>query len=184
MRLYKEISHVDSLLSDYVLGLLTDVDSQHVSEHAASCERCRRLILQERDLLRLVRTSISAASRPSANQLDRLMPSMSPAPPPARLDLLGRRSLTLAVLMFVVLFVGVIMPLWQGSGRAPAYAPTALKTAMVATHTPTLTATLTGAPQLSPSALAQLETVAPAEVAPKIDAPTPVITPNPAPLLQ
>lgn len=181
---YRQIGHVDSLLSDYVLGLLTDVESQRISEHAASCERCRRLILQERDFLRLVRTSIAAASRPSAKQLNRLMPATPPGPVPARLELVGRRSLTLAVLMLVVLFAGVIMPLWQGSSRAPAYAPTALKTAIVATYTPTLTATLDGAPQLSPSALAQLRTVAPEDVAPKVDAPTPVITPNPPPLLQ
>jgi anti-sigma factor RsiW len=181
---YKQVGHVDDLLSDYVLGLLTDVESQRISEHAASCERCRRLILQERDLLQLVRTTLAAASRPSANQLDRLMPATPPGPLPTRLELVGRRSLTLAALTLIILFAGVIMPRWQGAGRPPAYAPTALKTAMIATYTPTLTATLTGAPQLSPSALAQLQTAAPEETAPEIDTPTPVITPNPVPLLQ
>ena len=69
-------------LPDYVLGLLAPRRAEEVADHLAGCAACRDAVLAEREIGRVVRSTLNTSTRPDAVRLRHLMP---PVPPDATL---------------------------------------------------------------------------------------------------
>ncbi len=128
--------HPSKNLSDYVLDLLSPSERQRVERHLASCDRCRRALREERNLLRNVRQTLHLASSPSTTQLNQLMPPVPEASRRRRFGTVLRPALAASVV--VALFVLSLQFYMPGTnGAVPA--PTATHLAATATSTPTTT---------------------------------------------
>jgi anti-sigma factor RsiW len=134
-----ESSHVDNLISDYVLGLLPGDEANWVAAHTSSCAACRRTLVQEQEIGRSVKRTLSQDTMPNPEQLRRLMPA-APSRARSAVPLLSP-GLAAAVIMVLALFSAITLFASQRPGAWSLSAPTAYSTAVMLTDTPTQTAT-------------------------------------------
>jgi anti-sigma factor RsiW len=130
--------HPSSLLSDYVLDLLSLSERRKVEQHLAFCPRCRAAVQEERALVRDVRATLVNAADAAPTRLRQLMPE----PPQRRtvaLEQLFWRPVA-AMALVLVLFIGLTQWNQPGAG-APFVQPSATTMASTVTHTPTATVT-------------------------------------------
>jgi hypothetical protein len=136
--------HTLRLIPDYTLGLLPAEDRRLVEQHTRSCDECLAALRRERQLIALVRSTITAAA-PGPGRLEALRPAFVPRPAPRTLFL----SLAPATLAAFVLCVGLLLvstrsPLGQvlfGSDGTPVLTSSPTSTS---TRTPTATLAATG----------------------------------------
>lgn len=128
--------HPSNKLSDYVLGLLSPAERQRIDRHLARCARCRQALKQERSMTREVRQTLHAATRPSPEQLTRLLPPASSVQRRRRFEAMLRPALAFSIVL--VLFA-LSMQIDTPGARSSAPAPTATVVAATATNTPTST---------------------------------------------
>ena len=77
--------HIKNQITDYVLDLLPAEEKQAVIRHLAGCESCRREVQREREIGRLIHSTLNKVALPDYHRLQSLMPSIP-----------GRRSSLLA----------------------------------------------------------------------------------------
>lgn len=134
--------HPSSLLSDYVLDLLSLSERRQVEQHLAACPRCRAAVQEERALVHDVRATLLRAGDAAPARLRQLMPE-----PPRRrtmaLQYVFWRPIA-AMALVLVLVVGLTQWNQPGAG-APFAQPSATTMAATMTHTPeAYTPTATG----------------------------------------
>lgn len=161
------IAHVQQLIPDYVLGLLSADDSQRVEQHARQCPLCREAIQRERLVEFRVRGAVQLAARPPAGRLKALRPAF-PRPATRGRSSLYRQfapAMALVMLLVVVLLAqvggyGLPTPGFARTDKAPTtLAATASATA---TQTPTATLAATGGPRSDGPGTSADATTAPA----------------------
>lgn len=130
-------------LPDYVLGLLTPLQTTEVTQHLAGCARCRQMVHGQREIGNLVRETINAATRPDPAQLRQLMP---PVPQKrSRNGIAANWTTRLApALVLLLVIVGSLLMTAPDSKR-----PMSIFFAATATATSTNTPTATAAQDLS-----------------------------------
>lgn len=67
-------THIQHQITDYLLDLLPDEEKVAVARHIAGCEACRLAIQKEREIGRLVQTTLNKATAPDYGRLQSLMP--------------------------------------------------------------------------------------------------------------
>ena len=73
------MSHVDSLIDDYVLDLVSAEERRAVDQHTADCACCMKLLAQERARTGRLISDLRDASSPPAGRLEALWPSVAVA---------------------------------------------------------------------------------------------------------
>lgn len=122
-------------ISDYILDLLSPVERERLERHFARCADCRLALSQERALIRDVRQTVLAASRPSPARLRQLM-----SPPPTEQRRKRFEVVLRPVLVFSILLVLFAASLHQYAPNVHGVVPpTATTLAATATTTPTST---------------------------------------------
>ena len=135
--------HTLTYLSDYVLGLLPADDRRRVEQHTRSCDDCEAALRRERQLVSLVRGTLSAVA-PAPGRLEALRPAIAPRLPSRMLFLrLAPASLAAFALCVALLLASgsPLGPAMFGSDGTPA-----LTSSPTSTSTRTPTATLAAAP--------------------------------------
>lgn len=98
-----ESKHIQHKISDFVLDLLPVEEKQAVSRHLADCAECRQAVQRERQIGRLIHTTLASATRPKAAQLQSLMPVI-PSQRPSLLTLITPyRQWAVACLLIVAM---------------------------------------------------------------------------------
>lgn len=100
-------THIQHQITEYVLDLLPAEEKQAAAHHIAGCDQCRQAVQQERELGRLVHSTINSATTAQPGRLQSLMPAIpdrrSPVPallaPLRRWD--TRRQWAIACLLLV-----------------------------------------------------------------------------------
>lgn len=130
-------------LPDYVLGLLTPLQTTEVTQHLAGCARCRQMVHGQREIGKLVRRTIHASTRPDPAQLRQLMP---PVPQKrSRNPIAANWTTRLApALVLLLVIVGSLLMTVPESKR-----PMSIFFVATATATSTTTPTATVAQDLS-----------------------------------
>jgi hypothetical protein len=169
--------HVQSMIADYVLDLLTPVERLHVEEHTAACELCRSALQHEKQLALMISSTLHLATQPGNGRLQAALYS-SPLPLPRR-PVTGRRRLviprisvsgaswagqlaplTLVLLLLVSsLWVYLASPADPLRNPAPGYF-VATEMAATATATATATSSATSSPVPSPPTSSPVATLA------------------------
>jgi predicted anti-sigma-YlaC factor YlaD len=67
-------SHIQHQITDYLLDLLPDEEKVAVARHIAGCAACRLAVQKEREIGRLVYTTLNKATAPDYGRLQSLMP--------------------------------------------------------------------------------------------------------------
>jgi anti-sigma factor RsiW len=183
------MTHVDSLVTDYVLDLLPDDQRRAVERHAAGCPRCLELLAAARRREARLAGAFRGTMAPPAGRLEALWPQVSLA-----LDGGANRSAGWLPLGWTdqwrvaLVALGVALVIVLG-----AFGTThGLDSWLLSTYTPTLAATPTASltPALSHTPISWTETSAgmPRAVsatpapAPETGAPSPVPLPAPSTL--
>ena len=138
-----DTEHTLTYLSDYVLGLLPADDRRRVEQHTRSCDVCEAALRRERQLVSLVRGTLSAVA-PAPGRLEALRPIIAPRPTSRMLFLrLAPASLAAFALCVAMLLASgpPLGPAMFGSDGTPA-----LTSSPTSTSTRTPTATLAAAP--------------------------------------
>lgn len=135
--------HIEHLISEYSLELLSKKESETVSDHLAVCKHCRLALQNERQLVQDIRDSIAAATAPDRVRLQQLMPPL-PAAQDHILDSFGwQRQLAIISFLLILVFGGLAiergLPTDIWVSRAPAFQPPTI----LATNTPTQTSVAT-----------------------------------------
>jgi anti-sigma factor RsiW len=159
--------HVQSLLADYVLELLTPAERLRVEEHTAACDSCRLTLQREKHLALMIGSTLHLAAQPGNNGLHAFMPQ-----PPRPVRPVTRRQrvliprirfnavlwatqlapMTLALLLVVSsLWLYLASPADPWRNGAPG-SFMATETAATATATATATSLATSSPTSSPIA--------------------------------
>jgi hypothetical protein len=73
------VAHIDRLVDDYVLDLLSMAERRVVARHAARCPRCMELLSGERRRLRLWAATFRSATAAPAGRLEALWPAVAAA---------------------------------------------------------------------------------------------------------
>jgi len=120
-------AHVDSLIDDYVLGLLPAGERRAVEQHAAHCPRCAKLLAQERRQEARLAAAIRGATTAPAGRMEALWPNVAAAVlPRPRFNWWPRWRTALATLATaLVILVGAMGTINRFDGW------------MMATYTPT-----------------------------------------------
>jgi hypothetical protein len=183
------MAHVDSLVTDYVLDLLSDDQRRAVERHAASCPSCMELLAAARSREARLASAFRRTMAPPAGRLEALWPRVSlalegVANRPAGwipVALTSQWRMALAALgVALVILIGAV-----GTTRG-------LDSWLLSTYTPTLAATPTASltPALSHTPISWTETSAgmprtvsatPAPV-PEAGSPSPIPLPAPSTL--
>lgn len=71
--------HIDSLIDDYVLDLLSAKEQRAVEQHAAACPHCLMLLVEERARTAQLTASLRDASSAPTGRLDAMWPGMAAA---------------------------------------------------------------------------------------------------------
>jgi hypothetical protein len=71
------MAHVDSLVADYVLGLLPDSERRAVERHAAGCPGCMQLLAAARRREARLTSAFRKAMAPPAGRVEALWPQVS-----------------------------------------------------------------------------------------------------------
>lgn len=74
-----KMTHIESMIDDYVLNLLRPQERSYVEQHAAGCPRCMRLLAEERGRTRGLVTALRAISTPPPARLELLWPGVAAA---------------------------------------------------------------------------------------------------------
>jgi len=136
-----ETPHVDTLVTGYALGLLSEEELVSVTDHIKSCNECRRAWFSEQSLARAAKETLMRASAPDKDRIQHLMP-VPPATPRPRWRVLPLApGLAAAAVMFLVLFSAIALFSVQRPGTWTFSAPTTGTAEIVLTNTPTQTAT-------------------------------------------
>lgn len=144
--------HIHSQISDYVLGLLPQIEQQHVEQHTRICLDCRRALRQEQEVGRLVHSTLAAATQPPIN----LRPLMPPVPQKSpSIQIFGvvlnwRQQLAPLALALVLLLGSVGFFLSEQRGMWQTTTPTALAITATMTNSPTAAITETRLEQGQP----------------------------------
>jgi anti-sigma factor RsiW len=162
-------SHVTPLLSDYVLGLLSENERRWVESHAGQCTACREALKREQGVELLVRQTLQLATQPAPARLQALRPAAARRPTPqARWG-----QLAPAMMLLVLLAVSLTLQTNRVTRDLGFGAPVFYRdTTPTATSTSTPTATIAGL-------MAPTEPVAPA-ASPTWAIPTLPVEPVPA----
>jgi anti-sigma factor RsiW len=97
--------HVDALIPDYALGLLSESQREQVAQHVARCERCRAALQLERALMQHIQRSLHVAAQPPAWITEQAYRQQ--AVRQARIRPIRRfRQRTLALALLLCIFVG------------------------------------------------------------------------------
>jgi anti-sigma factor RsiW len=135
--------HIEHLIPQYTLELLSKKESKAVSDHLEVCTDCRATLKSERQMVVDIRDSITAAVAHDNKRLQELMPPL-PAAKDKILDNFGWQR-QLAVVGFLLILVFGSLALQRGLttkifvSRAPIIQPTTI----LATDTPTQTSVAT-----------------------------------------
>ena len=139
-----DTEHTLTYLSDYVLGLLPADDRRRVEQHTRSCDDCEAALRRERQLVSLVRGTLSAVA-PAPGRLEALRPIIAPRPTSRMLFLRLAPASLAAFALCVALLLGSahspLGPAMFGPDGTPA-----LTSSPTSTSTRTPTATLAAAP--------------------------------------
>jgi anti-sigma factor RsiW len=145
MNMRSETHLSDQLLQEYALGLLAREERRQVAQHTAVCPHCQQALARETAVSTLVQHTLVHAGRPTAAQLERMMP---PITRPSQLSqfmawLYGplRQPVALAGLLLILLFSSLslhqstVSPVWASPS------PTYVVVTATATGEPTATQT-------------------------------------------
>jgi len=135
--------HIEHLIPEYSLNLLSNQESKEVIAHLAICHDCQIALQKERQLLLEIRNSMTAATTYDRRRLQEIMPAI----PAGQIQILGKYGWQpqLAIIGFLLLLVfgsltiqrELSTDIWVS--RAPAFQPTTI----LATDTPTQTSVAT-----------------------------------------
>ena len=73
------MAHIESMIDDYLLNLLTAKERSFVEQHAAACPRCRNLLAEERRRTTGLIASLHETFAPPAGRLELLWPGVAAA---------------------------------------------------------------------------------------------------------
>lgn len=125
-------------LQEYVLNLLPPVEREAVEQEAARDEALRLALRQEREVGRLVRTTLQETTAPAYGRIPQLMPAIPRQRPYPWPSLTWQRSVA-ALALVLVLFLGSA-GLYQSRQAASANAtPTMMAATATFIHEPTVT---------------------------------------------
>lgn len=127
--------HPVALVSDYVLGLLDAEEQAQLERHVAHCPDCLEAMARERNLVAVVRSTVTSASRPNPARLAALRPEMTR-------KRAGRAAVSwqrLAPVTMLLLLILSTLAVQLSGGDRPLNDN--LRGLLPATHTPTATAT-------------------------------------------
>lgn len=126
-------------IPDYVLGLLSPNQLRAVELHVAHCPACHQMLVRERKVGQLVRSTVNVATKPDATHLQTLMPAI-PRQRAAGLGVRGwQKQLAPALLIILLLFGGFMLNQMLPAGSVPSFVATAHASTATSTHTPTAT---------------------------------------------
>lgn len=128
---------INQRLPDYVLGLLTPGQSDEVADHLAGCSECRQLVLSEREIGALVRSTLNVTTRPDTARLQRLMPPLPQQPRWGKISTNWANRLAPALVVLSII-VGSFLIAAPESKRPMSFFIGATATA-TSTNTPTAT---------------------------------------------
>lgn len=135
--------HIQSLIPDYVLGLLPESDRQRLENHTAHCQGCRLALERERAIELHVRQTLQVATQPNAVRLHVLRSNVIPRRPVRSVGIL--RQLAPAMLLLVVLAGALVLQTARVTGDWQLPVPAFYKgNTPTATITSTPTATIAG----------------------------------------
>ena len=180
------MTHDDILrqIPDYVLGLLSAAQLNAVENHVAHCTACRQVVIRERKLGRLVRSTVEVAAEPDKARLRNLMPAI-PRQRRSGLILPGwQKQLAPAVLILLLLLGGFMLNRMLPAGSVPSFVATAHAATATSTYTPTATLaqSISASDRLDHfSAVKQSAAVNALMPVPSADADRPLETPDPLP---
>jgi len=135
------MTHDDILrqIPDYVLGLLSPRQLSAVEHHVAHCTACQQMLVRERKLGQLVRSTVDVATKPDAAHLRTLMPAIPQRRPSGLIFHGWQKQLAPALLIFLLLFGGFMLNRMLPAGSVPSLVATAHAATATSTHTPTAT---------------------------------------------
>lgn len=127
-------------LPDYALNLLSPEQLGLIEHHIAQCGSCRQLLLREKRIGQLVRSTINVVSQPDSARLSDLMPEL-PQKRKVHWNQIGwqKRFAPAMLIIFLVLAVFLTQKTMP-SGSLPAFVSTAHAATATSTNTPTATA--------------------------------------------
>jgi anti-sigma factor RsiW len=137
-------NHVNHLLPDYVLNLLSRIERQAVEQHTAVCVRCQKALQAEREMSQLVRLTLQTATQPANGRLSHLMPAIPTQKRHWPLMMMGWQRQLAVVAMLVMILAGSF-GMWNG--RSENIWGVGSSSTLTATATSTQDATATSAQQ-------------------------------------
>ncbi|MBN1316816.1 MAG: zf-HC2 domain-containing protein [Anaerolineales bacterium] len=72
----ENMEHIDALIDDYILDILTEKERQAAEMHIRNCSRCRQKIVKERKRTRKLVNELCLVSTPPAGRIEALLPSI------------------------------------------------------------------------------------------------------------
>jgi anti-sigma factor RsiW len=170
-------------LPDYALSLLSPQQLGLIEDHIAHCDGCRKALLKERKVGRLVYSTIHNATQPDSGRLRSLMPvPRASLPACSPWNRRGWQKQLAPVILILMLAFGVFLTqrTLPAGGSFPGFVGTAYAATATSTNTPTATAV-----QSLPvgQTVPELETLSsvPNQPAPSKAPDHPVTTPEPLP---
>ena len=131
--------HVTDLVTDYVLGLLPEQQTDYLRNHIVECSQCRQELSNERKMSADIRSTFASISVPDQRQLDMLMPMAPQIQTGWSQSKQLKNGLVIAIATVIISLttIGLRAGFSQNSWLYPP--PTAYSTATLVTDTPTHT---------------------------------------------
>jgi hypothetical protein len=135
--------HIEHLIPEYSLELLSKQESKAVSDHLMACTDCRIALQKEREIVLEIRDSITAATAHDRRRLQEIMPPLPAAKDHSRDTFGWRRQLAIVGFLLLLVFGSLVIQRKLSTEIWVSRAPTSLPTTILATDTPTLTSVAT-----------------------------------------